>query len=420
MSETSAGRAPTAAAQPAANGASGATGVLPAQRLREAIAREWIVADPWRIPPSSVQPASVDLRLGEYAWALRCSFLPDSASTVEQKISDLAFEQIDLRDGATLERDRPYLVPLIEELRLPESVRAKANPKSSTGRLDVFTRVLTDRSRRFDEIAPGYEGKLYMEVVPRTFAIRVKTGLALNQVRLMSADARLADAELVALHEREGLLYVDSRPVAPAELQVADGLFLSLDVSGSAESIVGYRAKKNSLPIDLTTSSAGALSWRDYWEPVHPEAGARIVLEPEIFYLLLSAEGVSIPPSYAAEMLAYDPTAGELRTHYAGFFDPGFGYGRDPAARGSRAALEVRARDVSFMVEHRQPVCKLAFERMSEIPDVLYGEDIGSNYQGQLTMLSKHFLRNTPRKPPPTRKPASDRGIEDWSSSSVT
>jgi len=365
------------------------TGVLPSQRLREAIAREWMVAGPWRIPGESVQPASVDLRLGEHAWALRCSFLPDSNSTVEEKIEDIAFERIDLRDGATLERDRPYLVPLIEELRLPEEIRAKANPKSSTGRLDVFTRVLTDRNHRFDEIAGGYRGKLYLEVVPRTFAIRVKTGLALNQVRLMSADARLSDAELFALHAQSPLLYRDSQPVAESELSLSDGLFLSLDVSGSAESIVGYRAKKNSLPIDLTR--AGALKWRDYWEPVHPEKGGRIVLEPEVFYLLLSAEGVSIPPSYAAEMLAYDPTAGELRTHYAGFFDPGFGYHRDQTAQGSRAALEVRARDVSFMVEHRQPVCKLAFERMAEEPDVLYGKDIGSNYQGQLTMLSKHF-----------------------------
>jgi dCTP deaminase len=371
-------------------------GVLPAQRLREAIAEEWLLAGPWRIPGESVQPASVDLRLGEHAWALRCSFLPDSDSTVEEKIEDIAFERIDLRDGATLERDRPYLVPLIEELRLPAEVRAKANPKSSTGRLDVFTRVLTDRNHRFDEIAPGYHGKLYLEIVPRTFAIRVKTGLALNQVRLMSADARLSDAELLALHERSPLLYLDSRPVSEAELSLADGLFLSLDVSGGAEAIVGYRAKKNSLPIDLT--KVGALRWREYWEPVHPEKGGRIVLEPEVFYLLLSAEGVSIPPSYAAEMLAYDPTAGELRTHYAGFFDPGFGYAAagPGAAHGSRAALEVRARDVSFMVEHRQPVCKLAFERMSEVPDVLYGEDIGSNYQGQLTMLSKHFLEHRP------------------------
>jgi len=368
-----------------------ARGVLPSQSLREAIAQGWIVADPWRIPGESVQPASVDLRLGEHAWALRCSFLPDGDSTVEDKSGDLAFERIDLRDGATLERDRPYLVPLIEELRLPAGIRAKANPKSSTGRLDVFTRVLTDRSRRFDEIAAGYRGALYLEVVPRTFAIRVKTGLALNQVRLLSADARLGDAQLFELHREQPLLYRDSRPVAQSELSLAEGLFLSLDVSGGAEAIVGYRAKKNSLPIDLTRT--GALRWRDYWEPVHPEQGGRIVLEPEIFYLLLSAEGVSIPPSYAAEMLAYDPTAGELRTHYAGFFDPGFGYFAEPAARGSRAALEVRARDVSFMVEHGQPVCKLAFERMAEQPDVLYGKDLGSSYQGQETMLSKHFLR---------------------------
>jgi dCTP deaminase len=368
-------------------------GVLPSQRLREAILKEWILAGAWRIPPESVQPASVDLRLGDHAWALRCSFLPDSDSTVEEKIDGLAFERIDLRDGATLERDRPYLVPLIEELRLPGEIRAKANPKSSTGRLDVFTRVLTDRNHRFDEIGAGYEGKLYLEVVPRSFAIRVKTGLALNQVRLIAGDARLSDEELLALHGSCPLLYLDSQPVGGSELSLADGLFLSLEVSSDTDSIVGYRAKKNSLPIDLTRG--GALQWQDYWEPVRPERGRRIVLEPEIFYLLLSAEGVCIPPSFAAEMLAYDPTAGELRTHYAGFFDPGFGYTPDSMSHGSRAALEVRARDVSFMVEHRQPVCKLAFERMTADPDVLYGEDVGSNYQGQQTMLSKHFAERT-------------------------
>jgi dCTP deaminase len=364
------------------------SGVLPYQSLREATAKEWVLAGDWRIPLESIQPASIDLRLGEYAWALRCSFLPDSASTVQDKVADLAFERIDLRDGATLERDRPYLVPLIEHLRLPEQVRAKANPKSSTGRLDVFTRVLTDRSHRFDEIAAGYEGMLYLEIVPRTFAIRVKTGLALNQVRLVCGDARLADAEILELHRGSPLLYLEREPLGSEELSLGDGLFLSLDVSAGAE-VVGYRAKKNSLPIDLTQT--GQLRWQDYWEPVRPESGGRIVLEPEVFYLLLSAEGVSIPPFLAAEMLAYDPTAGELRTHYAGFFDPGFGYAPDGSGHGSRAALEVRARDVSFMVEHRQPVCKLAFERMASEPEVLYGEQLGSNYQGQQTMLSKHF-----------------------------
>jgi dCTP deaminase len=385
MPEQAGATAASATAERAAD-----AGVLPAQRLREAVAQEWIVAGAWRILKESIQPASIDLRLGERAWALRCSFLPDSDSTVEQKIEDLAFEQIDLRDGATLERDRPYLVPLIEELRLPGHVRAKANPKSSTGRLDVFTRVLTDRNHRFDEIAAGYRGKLYLEVVPRTFAIRVQTGLALNQVRLAEGDGRLGDSELLALHEQLPLLYRDEEPLAQSSLSLGDGLFLSLDASGGSDSTVGYRAKKNSLPIDLTR--IGALRWQDYWEPVHPEAKQRIVLEPEVFYLLLSAEGVRIPPSYAAEMLAYDPTAGELRTHYAGFFDPGFGYARSGEPGGSRAALEVRARDVSFMVEHGQPVCKLAFERMVEEPDVLYGSDVGSNYQGQQTMLSKHFL----------------------------
>src|SRR6202011_877040 len=178
------------------------SGVLPYQSLREATVNEWIVAGDWRIPRESIQPASIDLRLGEYAWALRCSFLPDNSSTVQDKVKDLAFERIDLRDGATLERDRPYLIPLIEQLRLPEELRAKANPKSSTGRLDVFTRVLTDRSRRFDEISAGYQGKLYLEVVPRTFAIRVKTGFALNQVRMITGEGRLSDRELVELHPK--------------------------------------------------------------------------------------------------------------------------------------------------------------------------------------------------------------------------
>ena len=368
--------------------------VFASQQLREAIDREWISSGEFRIPRSAIQPASLDLHLGEFAWALRCSFLPDVESTVESKVTEVAFERVDLRDGATLERDRPYLIPLREELALPESVRARANPKSSTGRLDVFTRVISDRNHRFDEIRAGYRGKLYLEVVPRSFAIRVREGLALNQLRLTGGDARLDDEALRTLHQQFPLLYLDSHPLRETELAIADGLFLSVDLrAGPAERVVGYRAKKNSLPVDL--SSFRAYRWTDYWEPVYPEPGSKIVLEPEIFYLLLSAEGVCIPPSYAAEMMAYDPTAGELRTHYAGFFDPGFGYDPEGDRHGSRAALEVRARDVPFMVEHRQPIGKLAFEEMAVTPDVIYGEQLGSNYQGQVTMLSKHFREQT-------------------------
>jgi dCTP deaminase len=367
----------------------GLEGVLPSQELFRAIGSEWITSGDYRIRPEAIQPASLDLRLGAWAWALRCSFLPDSSSSVESKVGDIAFEKVDIRDGHVLERDRPYLVPLIEQVALPPEIRGKANPKSSTGRLDVFTRVITDRQHRFDEIQPGYRGRLYLEIVPRSFAVRVKTGLSLNQLRLVRGDARMNDAAVRQLQAEFPLLYLDSHPLRDSELALADGLFLSVDLDGHGEQIVGYRAKKNSLPIDL--SRIRTYRWTDYWDPVYPETGGRVVLEPEIFYLLLSAEGVSIPPQTAAEMMAYDPTAGELRTHYAGFFDPGFGYDPSGNRHGSRAALEVRARDVSFMVEHRQPVCKLALERMTDQPDRLYGRDLGSNYQGQVTMLSKHF-----------------------------
>jgi dCTP deaminase len=348
------------------------SGVFPSQALNGAIEAEWISSGDYRIRPEAVQPASIDLRLGDFAWALRCSFLPDVDSTVEEKVEDLAFQRVDLRDGAVLERDRPYLVPLIEELDLPDDVRAKANPKSSTGRLDVFTRVITDRHHRFDDIRAGYRGKLYLEIVPRSFAIQVKSGLSLNQLRLARGDVRLSDDDIRGLQDEFPLLYLDSHALRQSEMAVSDGLFLSLDLSR----IRAYR-------------------WTDYWDPVYPEPGGRVVLEPEIFYLLLSAEGVCIPPQIAAEMMAYDPTAGELRTHYAGFFDPGFGYDPEGGRHGSRAALEVRARDVSFMVEHRQPVCKLGLEWMSSPAERLYGAGLGSNYQGQVTMLSKHFEEQT-------------------------
>jgi dCTP deaminase len=361
-------------------------GVLPSQGLVQAKERGWITAGVFDIPDRNIQPASLDLRLTSEAWRLRCSFLPDTRSTVRARADDLQLDKFDIRDGATLEVNRPYLIRLVEALSLPPHVRGKANPKSSTGRLDVFTRVITDRNNRFDEIEPGYQGELYLEVVPRSFTVRAKELLSLNQLRLASGNPRLSDDQIRAVHAQETLLYIDSEPVPDEKLKVSDGLFLSVDLSGE---VVGYRATKNSERIDL--SRVGHYDWADFWEPVRPDRKGRVILEPEEFYLLLSVEGVAVPPGYASEMMAYDPTAGELRTHYAGFFDPGFGWDPANGILGSKAALEVRARDVPFMIEHGQPICKLSFERMLEAPDRLYGSAIGSNYQGQQTMLGKHF-----------------------------
>ena len=366
-------------------------GVLPSQLISEAVAAGWVDAGELRIPPANVQPASLDLRLGERAYRIRCSFLPGEKQ-VEDKVKDLVVDELDLRrEGAVLETGRPYLVPLAESLALPPFVRGKANPKSSTGRLDVFTRVITDYSYRFDEVAPGYQGQLYVEIVPLSFAVRVRQGLALNQLRLMVGRTGLGDAELREVHRVDPLLYIDDRPADDAELATSRGLFLSLDLGSTRGKRVGYRAREHTLALDM--AKPGAHRAEDYWEDVLAEEEGRVVLGPERFYLLLSRESVRVPPGLACEMTAYDPTSGELRTHYAGFFDPGFGY--DPAGKlnGSRAALEVRAHDVPFMIEHGQQVCRLTFERMICEPAKLYGRDIGSNYQGQVDILGKHFRR---------------------------
>ena len=377
-----------------------AEGVLPAQALQRAVDLGFIDSGEYRIQKGAIQPASIDLRLGEVAYRMRCSFLPDRRP-VDVKLKEFVIDELDLRrDGAVLETNRPYLVPLVESLHLPREVRGKANPKSSTGRLDVFTRIITDHSFRFDEIRPGYEGPLYLEVVPLSFTVRVKQGLALNQLRLAVGQSRLTDEEIHQAHSTDPLLFRDGEPVLDGDLATADGLFLGLDLHGDASGRVGYRAKDYAPVIEM--SSQGRYEWEDYWDPVQREDGDRTVLAPGHFYLLLSEEAVRIPPGFAAEMAAYDPTSGELRTHYAGFFDPGFGF--DPAGgfQGSRAALEVRAHDVPFMIEHGQRVCKLTFERMAQAPSVLYGDAIGSAYQGQTDTLGKHFKR--PPAPAPGRR----------------
>jgi dCTP deaminase len=368
-----------------------AEGVLPSQALIKAIESGMIAAGDYRIQEASVQPASLDLRLGEVAYRIRSSFLPDTRP-VEVKLKELVVDELDLRrDGAVLETNRPYLIPLIETLELPPELRGRANPKSSTGRLDVFTRVITDQSYRFDEIKAGYTGRMYLEVVPLSFTVRLRQGLALNQLRLVVGDSKLDDSAIRELHESEPLLYRFGDAVPGHELATANGLFLSLDLRGDETGRVGYRAKD--YPPVLEMSREDAYNWRDFWDPVYKEEGDRIVLAPERFYLLLSDEAVCIPPGYAAEMAAYDPTSGELRTHYAGFFDPGFGFDREERFLGSKAALEIRAHDVPFLIENRQRVCKLTFERMAADPDVLYGESIGSAYQQQHDTLGKHFRR---------------------------
>jgi dCTP deaminase len=369
----------------------GEDGVLPVQHLAQAISSDVISGGGFTIPHENLQPASLDLRLGEVAYRIRCSFLPDDQA-VERKLKDVVIDELNLhREGAVLETNRPYLIPLKERLALPDNVRGRTNPKSSTGRIDVFTRVITDESYRFDEIAPGYDGPLYLEVVPLSFAVRVREDLSLCQLRLSVGRSQLDDEDVREFHEQQPLLFKGGDAVAPDRLALANGMFLSLDLRGDASSRVGYRAKDNAPLLDLT--QAALREPGRYWEPVLREERDRIVLTPQKFYLLMSDEAVSIPSTLAANMTAYDPTSGELRTHYAGFFDPGFGY--DPHGRfhGSRAALEVRAHDVPFMIEHGQRVCKLTFERMLEAPTLLYGEAIGSSYQRQHETLGKYFLR---------------------------
>lgn len=363
-------------------------GVLASQHLATLIKEGHIDAVPYDIPDSNIQPASLDLRLGSTAYRVRCSFLP-GALPVTTKMRELVVDEIDIRDGAVLETNRPYLIPLLERLDLPEGIRGKANPKSSTGRLDVFTRLLTDHGTRFDEVAAGYTGGLYLEVVPLSFTVRVREGLALNQLRLQSGRTRLDDADIRRIHADHGLLYRGGQPVDEADLDTNDGLFLGLDLERHGGRC-GYRAKDYTTLLDMERTD---LAVDRYWEEVYTEEDGGLVLAPERFYLLLSQDAIRIPPDCAGEMTAFDPTSGELRTHYAGFFDPGFGYDDDGELSGSKAALEVRAHDVPFLIEHGQPLCKLTFERMAAKPDVLYGTRAGSSYQGQEDMLSKHFRR---------------------------
>ncbi len=354
------------------------TGVLPAQSLRAMIGDAVVLASP-AIEEAQIQPASLDLRLGARAYRVRASFLAGKGRKVTQRLAEFEMHQMDLSTGAVLEKGCVYVVPLLESLALPAGVQAVTNAKSSTGRLDLLTRVITDEGTEFDRVPDGYHGPLFAEICPRSFSVLVRPGMRLTQIRLRSGQAVLSDAELSALHDAQAL--VPGTPV------ISDGLGFSVDLRPEVGTLVGYRAKPHTGVIDL--DRIGAYAPADFWEELHSKDG-QIILDPGAFYILVSREAVHIPPDYAAEMAPYLAMAGEFRVHYAGFFDPGFGHDAAGGA-GARGVLEVRCHEAPFVLEHGQIVGRLVYERMSQRPERLYGAAIASNYQGQGLKLSKHF-----------------------------
>lgn len=385
---------------------------MPVQKLK-LLAEAGIIAsgEKYPIQENQFQPNSIDLRLGEKAYRVRCSFLPEDES-VEQKIRKLKQYEFSITEGAVLETNCVYIIPLLEELNLPsqifpqqtlfngkgdksefrivseERLSAKANPKSTTGRLDIFTRVITDYSHRFEEIHSGYQGKLYLEVVPKSFPIRVRTGQRLNQLRIRHGLTALSDQDILRTHSSDPLLFEESgAAVDMNRMKVNNGLFMSVNLHGDPGTIVGYKAKKHRDLIDLEHINHYKVS--DFWDPIYAKQDDHLILEPEAFYIFASKERCRIPEHLAAEMIAYDTGSGELRTHYAGFFDSGFGGTVED--KGARAVLEVRSHDVPFLIEDGQTFCSMKFEPNTEIPSFIYGADIQSNYQGQGLKLGKHF-----------------------------
>jgi len=362
-----------------------ATGIFPSQTLRGLVADGAVTATS-PITDDLIQPASIDLRLGDFAWRVQASFLPGPDATVEDKVRAFEMHKIDLTHGAVLEKGCVYIVPLQESLDLPDDISAFANPKSSTGRLDIFTRVISDRGTRFDLIRPGYTGPIYAEVSPKTFSIAVRTGSRLTQLRLRRGRAEVAPEDLLQLHDDVGLI---DKSFDRAEVLEHKSLSLRLDLGPDAPGgIVGWRARHHTGIVDVDRPDN--YDPADFWEPVAARHGG-IILNPDDFYILATREAVTVPPDYAAEMVAYDTLVGEFRVHYAGFFDPGFGWHPDDRSIGSRGVLEVRSHDVPFLLEHEQVIGRLRYERLIARPEKIYGTGIGSHYQGQGLKLAKQF-----------------------------
>jgi len=354
------------------------SGVIPNQQISTMITTGEIAADP-AVIPAQIQPASLDLRLGTKAYRVRASFLTGADKTVAQRLTEFQMHEVDLSNGAVLEKGCVYVVPLMEQLALPSDMSAVANAKSSTGRLDLLTRTITDGGTEFDRVPAGYSGPLYAEICPRSFSVLVRPGMRLNQIRFGRGDAKLDDCALRALHAQT--------PLVDGDAMIDDGLGFSVDLRLPRTTLVGYRAKPHTGVIDL--DRIGHYIPGNFWEEVHSDTG-QIILDPGAFYILVSREAVTIPPAYAAEMAPFLAMVGEFRVHYAGFFDPGFGYAAAGGA-GSRGVLEVRCHEAPFVLEHGQVVGRLVYERMAKLPTQVYGVDIASNYQGQGLKLSKHF-----------------------------
>ncbi|MES2292496.1 MAG: 2'-deoxycytidine 5'-triphosphate deaminase [Pseudomonadota bacterium] len=359
------------------------TGILPSHILKRLIAAGREIAASEEFTAAQIQPASIDLRLGARAYRVRASFLPGKNATVEEKLASVFMHEVDLTDGAVLETGCVYIVPLLERAEFSTRISGVANPKSSTGRIDVFTRLITDRAQAFDRIEPGYRGPLYAEISPQTFPALVRKGSRLNQLRIRHGSPQFSDTQLRRLHADAPL--VDSEP------DIENGLGLSIDLKGHASKEarrIGWRAKRHTGLIDVDRQDV--LDPYQFWDSIEANESGHLVLDPDEFYILASRERVAIPLDHAAEMVPFDPLVGEFRVHYAGFFDPGFGFspGTAPSAR---AVLEVRSREVPFILEHGQTIGRLVFERLTDPPPEAYGAGLGSNYQGQDLKLSKHF-----------------------------
>ncbi|MBI4165788.1 MAG: 2'-deoxycytidine 5'-triphosphate deaminase [Acidobacteria bacterium] len=371
-------------------------GVLPSQEIRELI-RNGKIRSRAEISDDQIQPASIDLRLGDVAHRVRASFLPSRKILIGPRTRDLQLEEIDLSQGALLRPQNVYIVPLLENLALPSDMSGKANPKSTTGRLDIFTRLMTESSETFEVVPEGYSGDLYVEIVPRTFPIIVRAGTKLNQLRFFRGNPEADDMHLRKL-ARKGKLIFDENGVDSPDPNIREGLRLSVDLGRAGGDIVAYKARRSESPIDL--AKVGAYDVAEYWEPLESRAiEGGLVLEAGDFYLLGSKERVGVPPDHAAEMESYDPSIGEFTVHYAGFFDPGFGYGTSGEVKGTKAVLEVRAHEVPIFLEDRQEVGRLRYLKMADRPDRLYGQGIGSSYQRQGLALSKQFKKTSSLEP---------------------